>query len=456
MIDIEILRNDPERVKESEKNRFTVGGVENVDEVLRLDNEYRELNRELEQAKGNRNTLSKQFGRMRKAGEDITELAATLKDLKVRIPELEERVVEVLKERDHKFNQIGNLLDETVPIAEDEEEIHTISENLTEDITEGVKEGLTHVDLLYRIGGVDYDRGVKVMGNRGYYLKGIASRLNQAIISYSLDFLREREFTQIEVPMLMKREAMQKCAQLDDFHEQLYKVVEKDDDPEDKLKYLIATSEQPLIAMHMDEMMIPTDLPKLYAGYSSCFRKEAGSQGRDQAGIFRIHIFQKVEQIVYCLPEESPEYFNKLITNAEDFFKSLGLPYRVVAIPSGALNNAAAIKYDLEAFFMGSGQYRELVSCSNCTDYQSRNLMIRMPRDTETRKVPYVHLLNSTLCATSRALCCILERYQTEEGVVVPEVLRPYMGGMEMMPFVIDHNYESVGERLNKKKRSKK
>ncbi|RUP24774.1 hypothetical protein BC936DRAFT_138893, partial [Jimgerdemannia flammicorona] len=204
-------------------------------------------------------------------------------------------------------------------------------------------------------------------------------------------------------------------------------------------KYLIATSEQPISAYHADEWFEQPEkqLPVKYAGYSTCFRKEAGAHGKDTWGIFRVHQFEKIEQFVITEPEKSWDMFNDMITVSEEFFQSLGLSYRVVAIVSGALNNAAAKKYDLEAWFPFQGEFKELVSCSNCTDFQSRRLEIRCGvKKMGDREKKYVHCLNSTLCATERALCAVLENWQTEDGVKVPPPLVPFMGGKEFIPFV--------------------
>ncbi|KAG7536652.1 Aminoacyl-tRNA synthetase class II [Arabidopsis suecica] len=227
---------------------------------------------------------------------------------------------------------------------------------------------------------------------------------------------------------------MAKCAQLSQFDEELYKVIGEGDHDE---KYLIATAEQPLCAYHQNEWINPSELPIRYAGYSTCFRKEAGSHGRDTLGIFRVHQFEKVEQFCITSPNDSWVMLEEMLNNSEEFYQSLKLPYRVVSVVSGALNNAAAKKYDLEGWFPSSETYRELVSCSNCTDYQSRRLGIRYghKKSNEMTKNKYVHMLNSTLTATQRTICCILENYQREDGVDIPEVLQPFMGGVTFLPF---------------------
>ena len=239
---------------------------------------------------------------------------------------------------------------------------------------------------------------------------------------------------------------MGKTAQLEQFDEELYKVVDGDAKND---KYLIATSEQPISAFHADEWLVGKDLPIKYAGYSTCYRREAGSHGRDAWGIYRVHQFEKIEQFVLTDPEKSWEVFDDMIALSEEFYKTLGLPYQIVSIVSGALNNAAAKKYDLEAWFPFQGEYKELVSCSNCTDYQSRALEIRfgtkMQTDTKKR---YVHCLNSTLCATTRTMCCILENYQTEDGLRLPEPLRKYIpGAPEFIPFSKELPKESTSQK---------
>ena len=288
--------------------------------------------------------------------------------------------------------------------------------------------------------------GVAVAGHRAYFLKGVGLLLNQALINYGLTFLMTKDYTPLQPPFFMSKEAMAGVAQLSDFDEQLYKVTGEGTDSE---KYLIATSEQPICAFHMNEWMSEKELkegPKKYAGFSTCFRKEAGSHGRDAWGIFRVHQFEKVEQFIVCHPDESKRHHEEMIAAAEEFYQSLGLAYHVINIVSGELNNAATKKYDLEAWFPTLGTYRELVSASNCTDYQSRAMEVRVRAAAEEggaaaggakkgAETKYVHFLNATLCATTRTICCILENYQTAEGVKVPDVLVPFMGGRTFLPF---------------------
>jgi seryl-tRNA synthetase len=255
--------------------------------------------------------------------------------------------------------------------------------------------------------------------------------LNQAFINYGIAFLRARQYKIVQPPYMMRKDIMAGVAQLEQFDEELYHVGGGDSD-----LYLIATSEQPLCAYHLGEWMEEKSLPLRYSGISTCFRKEAGSHGKDNWGIFRVHQFEKVEQFVLCEGdlEVSKKMQDEMIKTAEEFYQSLGFPYHVINIASGALNNAAIKKLDLECWFPGYNAYRELVSCSNCTDYQSRAMEIRCGiKKMGDREKKYVHMLNATLCATGRAICCLLETYQDADGVRIPEVLVPYMGGLTFL-----------------------
>ena len=326
----------------------------------------------------------------------------------------------------------GNLVPDDVPVDDNEDNNLVVDTNGTFERDDWM---LSHYDLVQLAGMANTQKGSVVAGSRGYFLTGMGMRLNQALISYAVQFLSERGHTMVQTPFTMSKSIMGKVAQLADFDEQLYKVSGGAED-----QYLIATSEQPLCGYHLNDWCDKASLPRKYAGYSTCFRKEAGSHGRDQAGIFRVHQFEKVEQFCVTSPDgdESWRMQESMIANCKEFYQSLGIPYRVVNIVSGALNDAAAKKYDLEAWFPGSNAHRELVSCSNCTDYQSRRLEVRYGSQGkgDDGKKHYVHMLNSTLVATERAMCCVLENYQTKCGIKIPDVLQEYMGGVSFVPFV--------------------
>ncbi|KAH0672195.1 hypothetical protein KY284_023282 [Solanum tuberosum] len=427
MLDINLFRKNPEIIRESQRRRF--GDVTLVDQVIQLDKEWRHRQFELDNLRKDFKKISREVARLKNSGEDASQNIKDTANNKQQIEKKEAEVQEVRAALYSKMEIIGNLVHDSVPISNDEANnviVRSWGEKRTE---KGLK---NHVDLVKDLGIADIPKGANVAGGRGYYLKGAGVRLNQALINFALDFLEKRGYTPLQTPFFMRKDIMAKCAQLAQFDEELYKVTGEGDD-----KYLIATAEQPLCAYHLDDWIHPSQLPLRYAGYSTCFRKEAGSHGRDTLGIFRVHQFEKVEQFCLTSPNgnDSWDMHEEMIKNSEEFFQQLKLPYQIVAIVSGALNDAAAKKYDLEGWYPASSTYRELVSCSNCTDYQSRKLEIRFGQKVNEQTKQYVHLLNSTLTATERTMCCILENYQTEDGVEIPEVLQPYMGGKTFMPF---------------------
>ncbi|KAL2491889.1 Serine--tRNA ligase [Abeliophyllum distichum] len=434
MLDINLIREekggDPEKIRESQRRRFA--DVALIDEVIKLDKEWRQRQFELESLRKDFNKINKEVARLRISGEDASGMISATEDNRKLIAEKEAEVQEAKIALDSRWGNVGNLVHDSVPVSNDEAN-NAIVRSWGEKRT-GTKLK-NHVELVELLGIADTKKGTNVAGGRGFYLKGDGVRLNQALINFGLDFLEKRGYTPLQTPFFMRKDIMAKCAQLAQFDEELYKVTGEGDD-----KYLIATAEQPLCAYHIDDWIHPSQLPLRYAGYSSCFRKEAGSHGRDTLGIFRVHQFEKVEQFCMTSPNgnDSWEMHEEMIKNSEDFYKTLKLPYQIVSIVSGALNDAAAKKYDLEGWFPASNTYRELVSCSNCTDYQSRRLEIRYgQKKSNDQTKQYVHMLNSTLTATERTMCCILENYQKEDGVEVPEVLREFMGGKTFLPFTV-------------------
>ncbi|KAF8179834.1 hypothetical protein BJ912DRAFT_907486 [Pholiota molesta] len=424
-----------EEIRESQRKRGH--SVELVDEIIQMYTDWVKMDYDTNILRKKVNEVQKEISAKKKAKEPADDLVAAKKEIDAQVEAKKKEAKEFEALMRQKASTVGNIVGKGAPVSLTEDDnvtlrIHDPKGNLAEpEAREGI---LPHHEVLLRLDAMDLDRGAKIAGHRGYYLTGDGVDLNQALISYGLDFLRSKGYKKVQPPFFMNKDQMAKTAQLDQFDEELYKVIGSDDE-----KYLIATSEQPISAFHSDEWFESPDtqLPIKYAGYSTCFRKEAGSAGRDMWGIFRVHQFEKVEQFVITDPEKSWEMFDTMVANSEAFYQSLGLRYRVVGIVSGALNLAAAQKYDLEAYFPFQRAYKELVSCSNCTDYQSRRLEIRcgLKQKDQTRKV-YVHMLNGTLCATERALCCLVENYQTPEGLVIPEVLRPYMQGREFLPFV--------------------
>jgi len=375
------------------------------------------------------------------------------------IAQIDEYRVECERTRHASHFEVANWVHDSVVVSNDEEENAIV--RVVGDVT--TRKKYSHVDLLVMIDGVDYQRGASVAGNRGFFLKGPGVLLQQALVMLGTRLLCSKGFTPLYTPFFMKKEVMQEVAQLTQFDDELYKVLgkgsEREDDNTIAENYLIATSEQPIAAFHRGEWMDPNELPKKYCGTSTCFRQEVGSHGRDTGGIFRVHQFEKVEQFVICSPhdDESWRLLDEMVDNAEEFYKALDIPYRVVGIVSGALNNAAAKKLDLEAWFPGSGAFRELCSCSNCTDYQSRRLLVRYGQTKKMNEnAEYCHMLNATLCASTRVICCILENHQTDEGITIPEPLREFLpGGMSFIPFVKPAPIEEEAKKQGQKKKPK-
>ncbi|KAH6626359.1 hypothetical protein B0J18DRAFT_138999 [Chaetomium sp. MPI-SDFR-AT-0129] len=441
---------NPEKIRESQRKRHAP--VEAVDEVIAMFEDHRKTAYAASQLSAKANEVQKQIGPKKKAKEDVTDLLKQKADIEKEKKDLLASAAEKEKALKIKVKTIGNLVHESVPVSNTEDDNTVERTWAPEGVTFEKRDVLSHHEVLDRLDGYDPERGVKVVGHRGYFLRRWGVFLNQAIINYGLEFLHERDYVPLQTPQLMLKDQMAKTAQLSQFDEELYKVTGDQVD-----KYLIATSEQPISAFHSDEWLQPKELPLKYAGYSTCFRKEAGAHGKDVWGIFRVHEFTKVEQFCVTDPEKSWEMFENMISTSEDFYKSLGIPHRVVAIVSGALNNAAAKKLDLEAWFPHQGEFKELVSCSNCTDYQSRDLEIRfgIKKQTDVKKT-YVHCLNSTLTATTRTICAILENFQTEEGVNIPEPLRKYLpGAPEFIPFSkapAEKKEEKAGKKGGEKK----
>jgi len=487
VLDMDLFREekggDPEKIRESQRKRYAKD-VTLVDRVIELDKEWRKYRFLADQCNRAKNLCSKEVGERMKKKEPVgdndqvpngiieniaqltTDVLKPLSILQIKKiglaveAEMEKnsgKVIESENSRNETLRLIGNLVHPSVPVSDNEE--NNKVERTWGDAS--IRKKYSQVDLAVMIDGCDMDRGAVVAGNRGYFLKGPLVFLEQALIQLALRILSDKGYTALYTPFFVRKEIMQEVAELSDFDDQLYKVIGKSSEQKgeggEEEKYLIATSEQPIAAYHRDEWLPKEALPIRYAGISTCFRQEVGSHGRDTRGIFRVHQFEKIEQFVLTSPfdDESWKMFEDMIGHAEAFVQALGLPYQVVNIVSGELNLAAAKKFDLEAWFPGSGAFRELVSCSNCLDYQARRLRVRYG---QTKKmdgeVPFVHMLNATMCATTRVICCILENYQKDDGIEVPEVLRPWMPSQyeKFIPFVKPPPIEELEEKKGKKK----
>ena len=420
MLDIKLFRENPDLIRESEKKRFR--DTENVEKVIEYDTLWRNGLKKLNELRAERNKMSKSFNEARKEGKDkLKLLQIKAKEISGEIVQLEPKIAEFIEKRDDYRYKIGNIVEDDVHVSENEEDNLLISE-------EGLIPSFNfkpsnHVDLIEGIDGAEFKKAAEISGSRFYYLKADMVYLNMALLKFAVDILSEKGYTPFQTPFFIKHDVIKETAELADFEETLYKIEGED-------LFLIATSEQTLAALHRGEIIDEKTLPRKYCGISSCFRKEAGSHGRDTLGIFRVHQFEKIEQFIFCSEEDSKDMHQTLLENAELIYKKLGLPYRIVSIVSAELNDNASKKYDIEGWFPGSNTYRELVSCTNCKDYQARKLNARYgtPGDSESLKM--CHTLNSTAIATERTICCILENYQQEDGsILIPEVLIPYMNG---------------------------
>ncbi|MHA1444900.1 MAG: serine--tRNA ligase, partial [Candidatus Hodarchaeales archaeon] len=390
------------------------------DEVISLDEKWRNLLQQVNDLRKTRNQISREIGPLKRKGEDISSLTKRVSNIKKEIIELELKSSEVLKERDELRYIIGNILLPGVPIAKTEEGDETIRTWGKKPIFKFPVQ--SHTELVETLDVAEINKAAEVSGSRTFYLKNDLVFLKLALIQYSLTILVEEEgFTPFWTPPFLRKHVMEGASELADFEEQLYH-----DEKEDV--YFIATSEQTLAALHMDELLDIDTLPRKYCGLSQCYRREAGSHGKDTKGIFRVHHFDKVEQFVFAHPETSDKIHEEMILNAEKIYQGLKIPYRIVNIASGELNANAAKKYDLEAWFPAQKAYRELVSCSNVTNYQARKLNITIGKAGGEKML--AHTLNSTAVAAERTICAILENYQKKDGSVsIPEVLRPYMNG---------------------------
>ena len=417
MLDIKLFREEPETIFESERKRFRE--TTNAEKVVEYDNLWRDGLKRLNDLRSEKNKLSKSFKQAKKDGT-FEEVLAKSKEVSNEIKELEPKIDQYQQIRDEYRYKVGNIIDEEVPVSDTEDDNVIIKK-------EGILPSfdftpLNHVDLIEKIDGADTETAGSIAGSRFYYLKQDILFMNLALIQFALNELVDKGYTPLQTPFFIKSQVAEETSELGEFQETLYKVENED-------LYLIATAEQTLAALHMDELIDSEDLPLSYCALTTCFRKEAGSHGKDTLGIFRVHQFEKVEQFIYATPEESSNEHKKLLEVTEDIYKKLGLPYRVVSIVSSALNDNAAIKYDLEAWFPGSETYRELVSCTNCKDYQARKIKTRVGK-AGSGDSKMLHTLNSTAIATERTMCCILENYQQEDGSIkIPEVLVPYMNG---------------------------
>ncbi len=416
-----------------------------LDALFNADKQRRDLIVELQHVKHQKNVLSKEISERKKRKEDVSSKIHEMSEIGMEISRLEEES-RINEESFLKYiRSLPNFFHETVPLGKDENDNKITREyngklkvikKPTDGIEKSEKEIIVnkevpgilqiknHIDLTDGLGLIDLERAGKISGSRFYFLKNEMVKLSMALANFAIDYLIKEGYTVVQPPFMIRRDAMEGAVILSDFEETIYKIENED-------LYMIGTSEHPLASMHMNEILNGKNLPIRYGGISTCFRKEAGAHGKDMKGLFRVHQFEKVEQFVFCKPEESWKEHERLLQITEKFYEILEIPFRTIILCSGDLGKVSAKTYDIEAWFPAQNSYREICSCSNCTDYQARSLRIRY-RNNPNDQTSLVHTLNSTLVAIQRTLVAILENYQTVKGtIIVPEALKKYMGGID-------------------------
>jgi seryl-tRNA synthetase len=423
MLDIRIIRENPQLVRENLKKRGEPSNLKMLDDLIVSDKTWRQGLTDLNNLRHERKQITTEIAIAKNKGENTNKEIVKAKKVDTEITKLEKQVTEAEEKVHALLMKLPNLLHETVPFGKDENENAEIRKwGEPPKFTFPVKD---HMDIGTKLGIVDVERAGKITGARFFFLKKDAVLLDMALINFALDEIAKKGYSPIEPPYLMRRKAYEGVVALSDFEDVLYKVENED-------LYLIATSEHPMGAMFMNEVLMAEDLPLKLAGVSTNFRKEAGAHGKDTRGVFRTHQFNKVEQFIFSRPEDSWKLHEELIHNAEELVKKLGLAYRVVNVCTGDIGTVAAKKYDIEAWMPAQNTYREIISCSNCTDYQARRLNIKYREKEGEAPKGFVHTLNSTAIATGRTIVALIENYQQEDGsVLVPDVLRRYMGGIE-------------------------
>jgi seryl-tRNA synthetase len=423
MLDIKLIRENPELVKTNLAKRNTPECLKMLDDLITLDKEWRLNNTKLNDLRHDRKQVTIEIAKLKKACKEANGEFAKAQEIDLKVTVMEKQVIEQEAKIKTYLLNLPNLLEGSVPVGKDSSENVIVKKwgNIPQ-FNFAVK---NHIDLALALDQIDMERAGRISGSRFFYLKNDVAMLDMALMHFALDELQQKGYTPVVPPYMMKREAYEGVTALADFEEVLYKIQDED-------LYMIATSEHPLAAMYWNEVLKLDDMPVKLAGVSTCFRKEAGAHGKDTRGIFRTHQFNKIEQFIFCKPEDSPKLHEELLANAESIYQKLGLAYRVVNVCTGDIGTVAAKKYDIEAWMPAQGDYREVVSCSNCTDYQARRLGVRYRLKEGAPPVGPVHTLNSTAIATGRTIVAILENNQNEDGTInIPEVLRKYMGNRE-------------------------
>ncbi len=415
MIDIKFLRENPDVVRASQKGRGE--NVDLVDQIIAADERKRAALTEFETLRQEQNVLSKSVGAAK--GDEKVALLANAKELADKVKAADSKRAELEEEAKNLLLQLSNLLDPEAPLGGEEDFVTIEHVGTPRDFAKDGFEPRDHVELGKLLGAIDTERGAKVAGSRSYYLTGVGALLEFALVNYAIQSALKNGFSPVIPPVLVNPAAMEGTGFLGQAAENVYRI-EKDD------VYLVGTSEVPLAAMHMDEILPSEKLPLRYAGYSSCFRREAGTYGTDTRGIIRVHQFDKVEMFSFCKPEDAKAEHKRLLQWEKDFLIAMEIPFRVIDVASGDLGSSAVRKFDIEAWIPTQGAYREVTSTSNCTEFQARRLNIRYKDVEGTRAIA---TLNGTLVAIPRMIVAILENHQNADGTVnVPTALQPFLG----------------------------
>lgn len=421
MLDLRFIRDNIEFLKETLANR---GSNIDLDEFEQLDAERRNALTEVETLKNKRNVASAEVARLKKAGQDASEIIKEMGEVAARIKELDAKLAEVEAKVEYFQMILPNILDETTPVGKDENDNLEVRRWGTP--KEFSFEPKPHYELGEELGILDFERGAKLGGSRFTLYRGAAARLERALINFMLDLhTTEHGYTEHLTPFMVKREICEGTGQLPKFEEDMYKTTDD--------MFLISTSEITMTNIHRKEILEESALPLRYTAYSPCFRREAGSYGRDLKGLIRQHQFNKVEMVKIATPDTSNEELEMMVANAETVLQKLGLPYRTVQLCSGDIGFSAVKTYDIEVWLPSQDKYREISSCSNCGDFQARRMGLKYKPEGST-KSEFCHTLNGSGVAVGRCLLAIMENYQQEDGsIVIPEALRPYMGGMDVI-----------------------
>jgi len=421
MLDIKFIRENPKLVKENIKRKFQNEKIKKVDELIEKDKKYRELLQKSEKLRSERNKITSEINELKKQGKDISKVIKKAKEIPEKIKKAEENQNQLKKEIIEIMLLIPNIISKDSPIGKDESENVEIKKaGKIKKFDFPVK---NHVEIAENLGIIDFDSSAKVSGNGFYYLKNELALLNQALIRFAIDFMYKKGYSYIETPLMLNERSIFASMTKEEIQNSVYSI-------EDEDLNLIGTAEQSLLAMHAGQTISEEELPKKYFSYSMCFRKEIGSHGINEKGLWRTHQFNKVEQFIFCKPEESEKLYDELLKNSEEILKKLELPYRVLEICSGDLADWKFRSADLEVYRPTTKEYGEVMSLSNCTEYQARKLNIKCSDKQGNKRV--LHTLNDTALASSRILVAILENFQNKDGSVdIPKVLQSYMNGIK-------------------------